>query len=149
MEFNFGWRAEALTHARVGIVLLMAVACSGSGTEPSAGPPVDPAGIYDLATVNGETVPLRTSTEGTTYSEIEGATLSIDSTGAYRDEFQSVIVQGHSLTIRTKVSVGNWTVASNRVTLAGHSIDDRLTQSGAATTLAAVVGDLVLVYRRR
>jgi hypothetical protein len=132
-------------------LLTTAAACAESSpTAPVASARIDPAGVYDLATVDGAELPLVVAVADSSYTEIQSATLVIAPDGAYRDEFVTAMVRGHSFTLRTKVSVGQWAVSTDGVTLVGHSRDDTLASSpDGATLLDAVVDDLVLTYRKR
>lgn len=124
----------------------------GCGSDDSTGPNENAVvGVYTLATINGQQLPVIVEQSGNDKAEITQGVVTLNANGTFSDVTQVRITVSGQVTMETETATGNWTrtastVQFNPTNPAGSSAytmtwdgDDRLTQ---------VFGNFTLIYQK-
>lgn len=130
-------------------VLGFLVAAMACGSDSSTSPSGDPAGTYDLKTINGTAVPYVFPPSGGTTTTITSSVLVLATNGTYSEQIGVKSVSGTTTSTSTITELGTWTAFNGAITFNDQT--DHVTYQGSVSgsTLTEINNGYTSVYQRR
>ncbi|MGH7709992.1 MAG: hypothetical protein ACREOG_01840 [Gemmatimonadaceae bacterium] len=131
------------------IALVAAFGCGGGGDD-STGPPGPDVvvGLYTLATVNGQALPVVVDQLGNDKAEVTAGTVTLRADRTFTDITQVRLTIAGNVTNETETATGTWTRQTNTVQFNPTGFTAYSMTWDGANRLTQSVAELTLVYTK-
>lgn len=133
----------------VAIALTAAISCGG-GSSDTTGPPAPDAavGVYTLATINGQQLPVIVEQSGNDQVEVTQGVVTLKEDRTFSDITQVRLTVGGTVTTETETAAGSWTRQANTVQLNPTGFTAYSMTWDGSNRLTQLLGPFTLIYAK-